>query len=100
MPKSRQGATQITRFSGIFLAIALSITSIADGLCDPVPTVNGMKAFALQWFARMQAANIDRTQYTAAYGVQLTDDAVQAMSHQLNQYGRRRSAPKSCKSAR
>ena len=33
--------------------------------------------FALQWFAQMQAGKIDRTQYTAAYGAQLTDAAVQ-----------------------
>jgi hypothetical protein len=52
-----------------------------------VPTEDGMKAFALQWFAQMQAGKIDRTQYTAAYGAQLTDDAVQAMSHHLNEYG-------------
>ena len=44
-------------------------------------------AVALQWFAQMQAGKIDRTQYTAAYGAQLTDAAVQAMSHQLNEYG-------------
>ena len=46
-----------------------------------------MKALALQWFAQMQAGKIDRTQYTDAYGAQLTDDAVQAMSHHLNEYG-------------
>ena len=46
-----------------------------------------MRAFALQWFAQMQAGKIDRTQYTAAYGAQLTDAAVQAMSHHLNEYG-------------
>ena len=46
-----------------------------------------MKAFALQWFAQMQAGKIDRTQCTVAYGAQLTDDAVQAMSHHLNEYG-------------
>src|SRR6266478_9575418 len=80
------------RFSGIILAVALSIASIAAGLAGPappagVPTEDGMRAFALQWFAQMQAGKIDRTQYTIAYGAQLTDDAVQAMSHRLNEYG-------------
>jgi hypothetical protein len=80
------------RFRGILLAVTLSIATTAAGLADPtpptgVPTEDGMKAFALQWFAQMQAATIDRTQYTAAYGAQLTDDAVQAMSHHLNEYG-------------
>jgi hypothetical protein len=80
------------RFRDIILAVALSIATTAPGLADPmppvgVPTEEGMKAFAIQWFAQMQAGEIDRTQYTAAYGAQLTDDAVQAMSHHLNEYG-------------
>ena len=80
------------RFRDIILAVALSIATAAAGLADPtppdgVPTEDGMRVFALQWFAQMQAGKIDRTQYTAAYGAQLTDDAVQAMSHHLNEYG-------------
>ena len=80
------------RFRGILLAVTLSIATTAAGLVDPtpptgVPTEDGMMAFALRWFAQMQVGKIDRTQYTASYGAQLTDDAVQAMSHQLNEYG-------------
>ena len=80
------------RFRGILLAVTLSIATTAAGLADPtppagVPTEDGMKAFALQWFAQMQTGKIDRTQYAAAYGAQLTDDAVQAMSRHLNEYG-------------
>ena len=80
------------RYCGIILGVALSIVATAAGLSDPtplsgVPTEDGMRVFALQWFAQMQAGKIDRTQYTAAYGAQLTDDAVQAMSHHLNEYG-------------
>jgi hypothetical protein len=80
------------RHFGVFmLVVALSIASIA-ALADPapttgVPTENGMKVLALQWFAQMQAGKIDRTLYAATYGAQLTDDAVQAMSHHLNEYG-------------
>ena len=80
------------RFRGIILAVALSIATTATGLADPtppagVPTEDGMKAFALRWFAQTQVGKIDRTQYTAAYGAQLTDNAVQALSHHLNEYG-------------
>ena len=80
------------RFSGIILTAALLIAASAAGFADAtppagVPTEDGMKAFALQWFAQMQAGKIDRTQYTAAYGAQLSDDAVRAMSHHLNEYG-------------
>src|SRR5260221_6255448 len=58
--KSRREATQMRRFCGIILAVALSIACIAAGLADPappagVPTEDGMRAFALQWFAQMQA---------------------------------------------
>ena len=80
------------RLRDIILAVALSVATAAAGLADPtppdgVPTEDGMKALALQWFAQMQAGEIDRTQYTASYSAQLTDDAVQAMSHHLNEYG-------------
>ena len=80
------------RCCGIILAVVLSIAIISPGFADPtpaagVPTGDDMKAFALRWFAQMQVGKIDRTQYTAAYVAQLTDDAVQAMSHQLNEYG-------------
>jgi hypothetical protein len=80
------------RAFGIILVAALSIARVAAasaGSTPPagVPTEEGMTAFALQWFAQMQAGKIDRTEYTAAYGAQLTDDAVQALSQHLNQYG-------------
>jgi hypothetical protein len=65
-------------------AFLLSISSIADALAEQAPlagapTEDRMRAFALRWFAQMQAGKIDRTQYTAAYGAQLTNEAVQAM---------------------
>jgi hypothetical protein len=80
------------RIVGIILVAALSIAGVITALADPaqpseVTSEDSMKALALRWFAQIQAGKIDRTQYTAAYGAQLTDDAVQALSHQLNQYG-------------
>ena len=80
------------RFGWIILVIAPFTVSVTATFADPslpagVPTQDGMKIFALQWFAQMQAGKIDRTQYAAAYGAQLTDEAVQAMSRQVNQYG-------------
>ena len=87
-----RGRTQLRRFGATMLVAVLLTGSVAAALADPapragVPTEDGMRAFALQWFAQMQAGKIDRTQYTAAYGAQLTDAAVQAMSHHLNEYG-------------
>ena len=76
----------------IILVAVLSIVSIATVLAESaplagVPTEEGMKVLALQWYAQLQAGKIDRTQYDPAYGAQLTDDAVQGMSHYLNEYG-------------
>jgi hypothetical protein len=90
--KSGRGVTWMRRFGVMILAAALSIVSVAAAPDGPaplagIPTEDGMKALALQWFAQIQAGNLDRTKYTAAYRAQLTDDAVQAMSQQLNQYG-------------
>jgi hypothetical protein len=82
-----RGGTQVRRFGGTLLLTLLLTGTVADTALAGVPTEDGMRAFALQWFAQMQAGKIDRTQYTGAYGAQLTDDAVQAMSHQLNEYG-------------
>ena len=76
----------------LILAGMLSMAGVVATNADPaepagVPTEDSMKLFALHWFARMQAGKIERTEYAAAYGAQLTDDAVQAMSHYLNEYG-------------
>jgi hypothetical protein len=78
------------RITAIILCAALSIATIAAAPASQppgVPNDEGMKAFALQWFAQMQAGKIDRTEYTTAYAAQLTNDAVQSMSHELDEYG-------------
>jgi hypothetical protein len=74
------------------LALALSTASIAVARADPAlpagfPTEDAMTVLALKWFTQMQAGKFDRTQYTAAYGAQLTDEAMLAMSKHLNVYG-------------
>jgi hypothetical protein len=51
-----------------------------------MPTDDGAATFALQWYTQMQAGKFDRSQYAAAYGAQLTPEAVKAMSQHLNQY--------------
>jgi hypothetical protein len=74
------------------MILIINLLRVAAACGDPaqasgVPTEDGMKIFALQWFVRMQAGKIDRTQYVPAYGAQLTDEAVQEMSRHLNAYG-------------
>jgi hypothetical protein len=45
-----------------------------------------VETIALQWFERMRTGQIDRTQLTAEYSAQLTDEAVKKMSAYLNEY--------------
>ena len=49
-------------------------------------TDSSVESLALRWFAQMRTGQIDRTQLTAEYSAQLTDDAVRSMSQYLKQY--------------
>jgi len=85
-------ATPVRSLGTALLVLALLIVGIAGApvkAASPtnVATQDGAAAFALQWYTQMQAGKFDRSQYAAAYGAQLTPEAVQAMSQHLNQYG-------------
>jgi hypothetical protein len=85
-------AKQMKHFNWAALVVAVAIASVATVYAVParsvtVPAEDDVKALALRWFLQMQAGKIDRTQYTPAYSASLTDDAVKAMSHHLNEYG-------------
>jgi len=41
----------------------------------------------MRWFTEMMAGRTDRSQYSAAFAPQVTDDAVARISHDLNRYG-------------
>jgi hypothetical protein len=86
-----RGATR-RRFVGIGLAATLLTGGIAAGLTDGAPPASAqsedrVRALALQWFVQLQAGHLDRTQLTAAYSAQLTDEIVRVTSRHLNQYG-------------
>jgi hypothetical protein len=49
-------------------------------------TDKSVEAMALQWFEQMRTGQIDRTQLTAQYSAELTDDIVKKMSTYLNEY--------------
>jgi hypothetical protein len=90
----RYSKAQRMRSVGAVLLILtlLTVGIAAAASADAAPpasmsTDDGVTAFALQWYAQMQAGKFDRTQYAAAYGAQLTDEAVRAMSKHLNVYG-------------
>ena len=50
------------------------------------PADESLCALALQWFERMRAGAIDRTQLAPAYSAQLSDEAVRATAQQLKAY--------------
>jgi hypothetical protein len=78
--------------AGFLLVAVLSITGIGTLRADPAtpasgPTDESVCALALRWYLQMQAGKIDRSEYIPAFRAQLTGDAVEAMSHHLNEYG-------------
>ena len=75
----------------ITLVASLLTGSVAAALAgSPSPssvrTESSVEALALEWFAKMQTGQIDRTQLAADYSAQLSDDAVQAMSRYLKEH--------------
>jgi hypothetical protein len=85
------GQAWVHRVGWLSLVAALLVCPGAPAQADAAPSVvstgDGVTAFAMHWFTEMQAGRTDRSQYAAAYGAQVTDDAVKAMSHALNTYG-------------
>ena len=80
------------RLRRLTLVAVLLIVTVAAPLADPIlpanaPAQEDVKALALGWYAQMQAGQLDRTQLTAAYSAQLTEDAVRAMTRNVNLYG-------------
>ena len=49
-------------------------------------TPEGVEALALQWFAKMRAGEIDRSQLAPEYDAHLTDHAVEQMARYLKAY--------------
>jgi len=89
--KNEKGATQMRLSIVITLVAALLTGSLAAALADSPPsssvrTEKSVATLALEWFAKMQTGQIDRTQLAADYSAQLTDDAVQAMSRFLKEH--------------
>jgi hypothetical protein len=77
------------------LTVTMLFVGTLAGVIQSVPTAaqaqvtlteKSVEAIALQWFDRMRTGQIDRTQLTAEYSAQLTDDAVKKMSAYLNEY--------------
>ena len=72
--------------AALMLVAALLTGGAVSALADP-PAADNVKALALRWYEQMQAGQLDRSQLAAAYSAQLTDDAVRAMTRNVNLYG-------------
>jgi hypothetical protein len=77
-------------FAALLAALLTGFVTAASGDQNsppgPMPS-DSVKAFALEWFERLQAGQIDRTQMTAVLSETLTDEAVAEMSRHLESYG-------------
>jgi len=74
------------------LVAALAIGPIAASRADEAPLAGApsearVAAFAMHWFTEIQAGRTDRSLYAPGFAAQVTDEAVQRMSHDLNEYG-------------
>jgi hypothetical protein len=72
-------------FVGVLISASATLPTAIRAQSNGL-TEKGVEAIALQWFAQMRTGQIDRTQLTAEYSAQLTDDAVKKMSAYLNEY--------------
>jgi hypothetical protein len=87
---NRPGAMSI----GLRVAIAalvavltgIAAAALAARSSARVRAEDSVDALALKWFAQMQTGQIDRTQLSAQYGAQLTDDALREMSCYLKEH--------------
>ena len=86
------GAAWLRCVGASVLVAALSMGPIVPARADAAPqagapTEASVTAWVIQWFKEMLAGRTDRSLYAPAYSAQVTDAAVKAMSHALNEYG-------------
>ena len=87
-----RGAAWLHRIGWPMLVATLAIQPVARARADAAapasaPTQASVTAWTMHWFTEMQAGRTDRSQYAPVYRAQVTDDAVRAMSHDLDKYG-------------
>jgi len=74
--------------AAFFAALFAASSALGDQM-PPVDPTSGdsVKTFAIEWFGRLQAGEIDRTQMTPELSETLTDDSVKEMSRIVASYG-------------
>jgi hypothetical protein len=90
-------AAKLRRFA-VFAVIGLLAagpgTVALAGEAPPVATSSGapltgsaLTTWAMHWFTEMMAGRTDRSQYSASFAPEVTDQAVAGIAHDLNRYG-------------
>ncbi len=87
-----RGATRLRRLGAAILVAALTIGDVASANADAAlpagaPTSADLTAWMMRWFTEMQAGRTDRSQYAPGFVAEVTDEAVQKMSRDVNKYG-------------
>jgi hypothetical protein len=79
---------QLLPRTALFAAL-LTAPPVFAGQMPAVDPTSGdsVKAFALEWFGRLQAGDVDRTEMTTELSEALTDDSVKEMSRIVTSFG-------------
>ncbi len=85
-------AAGLRRVAVLLLSVLLAAGPVTMARADETPpaamsTNSARAAWAMRWFAKIQAGRTDRSQYSADFAPEVTDKAVARMSHDLNAYG-------------
>ena len=76
----------------LLLVVVLAVEPVALSHADTTPSPSvlsetSVTELATRWLTEIQAGRTDRSLYAAAFAPQVTDEAVRAMSQNLNKYG-------------
>ena len=72
----------------LMLALLSSAPIAISARADDAPLAGtALTDWAMHWFAEALAGRTDRSQYSAEFAPQVTDEAVARMSQDLNKYG-------------
>jgi len=87
-----RGGARLRRLGVSILVAALTIGDVASASADAAPpaaapTSAALTAWMMRWFTEMQAGRTDRSQYAPDFVAEVTDEAVQKMSRDVNKYG-------------
>ena len=83
----KESIVKLASLIGLFAAaVTLALVLETSTFFSDAPSTDGVAALALDWFAKMQTGQIDRTQLTPEFSKQLTNDSVRQMAQYLKNH--------------